>query len=263
MVSDTWDLGELYEPYVGRWSRLAAVEFLDWLAVEDGAVWLDVGCGTGALSRSILDRREPGKVYGIDPSSGYTAFAREHLIGRPFDACVGSASALPYADRRFDAVVSGLVVNFTPDPAVAVAEMRRVARPGAVIAAYVWDYAGRMQLMRMFWDVAVDIDESARSLDEGVRFPLCNPASLSGLFSDAGLQGVATTQIDVPTVFRDFDDYWQPFLGGQAPAPGYCMSLDEGRRANLREAIRRRLPVEEDGSISLVARAWAVRGRAP
>ena len=110
---------------------------------------------------------------------------------------------------------------------------------------------------------AVDLDESARSLDEGVRFPLCNPASLGALFSDACLQEVATIQIDVPTVFRDFDDCWQPFLGGEAPAPGYCMSLDEGSRANLREAIRRRLPVEEDGSISLVARAWAVRGRAP
>jgi SAM-dependent methyltransferase len=194
-----------------------AVEFLQWLAVDAGAVWLDVGCGTGALSDSILDRGEPRVVHGIDPSTGYTAFARKQHAGRPFDACVGSATVLPYTDRSFDVVVSGLVLNFIPDPAAAIAEMRRVARPGAAIAAYVWDYAGRMQLMRTFWDAAVDLDESARPLDEGVRFPICNPASLGELFSDARLGEVTTVEIDVPTVFRDFDDYWQPFLRGQAP----------------------------------------------
>jgi hypothetical protein len=114
--------------------------------------------------------------------------------------------------------------------------------------------------MRYFWDAAVALDPAAGELDEGRRFPLCRPEPLAGLFRDAALTDVDARAIDVPTVFRDFDDYWTPFLGGQAPAPGYAMSLDEGRRGVLRERIRAALPVAADGSIRLVARAWAVRG---
>jgi hypothetical protein len=130
------------------------------------------------------------------------------------------------------------------------------------VAAYVWDYAGRMELMRYFWDAAVALDPGAGPLDEGVRFPICTPERFEALWRDAGLVDVVSRALDVPTVFRDFDDYWSPFLGGQAPAPSYCMSLDEDRRSGLRERIRERLPNAPDGSISLVARAWAVKGRA-
>jgi len=130
------------------------------------------------------------------------------------------------------------------------------------VAAYVWDYAREMQLMRHFWDAAVELDPGARDLDEGRRFPMCRPEPLEQLFTEAGLDGPAVRPIDVPTRFRDFDDYWTPFLGGQAPAPGYCMSLSDERRATLRELIRTRLPIGPDGTIDLIARAWAVRGRA-
>jgi SAM-dependent methyltransferase len=157
-------------------------------------------------------------------------------------------------------VVSGLVLKFLPSPERAVAEMVRVTRPGGVVAAYVWDYAGRMGLIRHFWDGAVALDPGARERDEGRRFPLCDPDRLDALFRTAGLGLVASRAIDVPTAFRDFDDYWQPFLGGQGPAPGYAMGLDEGRRAAPRDHIRSRLPISPDGSIHLVARAWAVRG---
>jgi hypothetical protein len=152
-------------------------------------------------------------------------------------------------------------VNFVPDPGRAVAEMARVARAGATVAAYVWDYAGKMELMRYFWDTAAALDPDAAERDEGRRFPLCRPEPLAALFRGAALREVETRPIDVPTVFRDFDDYWTPFLGGQGPAPGYAMSLDEERRAALRERLRARLPIEPDGSIRLIARAWAVRGR--
>ena len=141
--------------------------------------------------------------------------------------------------------------------------MVRVVRPGGIVAAYVWDYAGRMELMRYFWDAAVELDPAAGALDEGLRFPLCQPAPLAELFEGAGLQRVEGREIEVPTRFKDFDDYWSPFLGGQGPAPGYAMSLDEPRRAALRELIRSRLPIAADGSISLVARAFAVRGTRP
>lgn len=117
------------------------------------------------------------------------------------------------------------------------------------------------ELMRHFWDAAVELDPAAADLDEGVRFPLCRPDRLEALWRDNGFTDVATWAIDVPTVFRDFTDYWTPFLGGQGPAPGYALSLDDRRRTELRDRIRTGLPFAEDGSIALTARAWGVRGR--
>ena len=155
------------------------------------------------------------------------------------------------------------MLNFVGNPGAMVREMRRVLRPGGTLALYVWDYAGQMQLMRYFWDAAADLESSAKQLDEGVRFPICRPNALATLFRDAGLETVATAPIDVPTVFRDFEDYWTPFLGGQGPAPGYCMSLSDERRAALRNRLQDVLPIEPDGRIDLIARAWAARGTAP
>jgi SAM-dependent methyltransferase len=259
---DKWAAGDLYEPYVGRWSRLVAHAFLDWLAVPPDRDWLDVGCGTGALSATILERARPRSLRAVDPSPGFVEYAKARLGSERARVEVGDAQALPLAAASVDAVVCGLVLNFVPQPPRALAEMRRVARTGGILAAYVWDYAERMELMRHFWDAAVALDPAARPLDEGPRFPLCRPEPLAQLFAEAGLQRVEARAIDVPTVFRDFDDYWQPFLGGQGPAPGYALSLDEPRRTALRERIRSRLPVGQDGSIHLMARAWAVRGEA-
>lgn len=258
-MPDVWARGDEYEPYVGRWSRLVAVEFLEWLGVPVGCRWLDVGCGTGALTSAVLTHFDPTAAVGVDPSEGYVAWTASHVTDARARFEVGDATHLPAGP--FDAVVSGLVLNFLPDPAAAVRAMTAAA-PGGVVGAYVWDYAGRMELMRCFWDAAVALDPDAGPLDEGVRFPICQPERLEELLRDAGLTDVSSRAVDVPTVFHDFDDYWTPFLGGQAPAPGYCMSLDEDRRAKLREHIRERLPIAPDGSISLIARAWAVRGEA-
>ncbi len=260
---DVWASGAAYEPYVGRWSRLVAREFLAWLAVPHGRRWLDVGCGTGALTETILAAASPGEVKGVDPSEGYVAFACEQVRDPRASFTVGNAHQLPCETGAYDAVVSGLVLNFVQQPGLAVAEMGRVARPGGRVAAYVWDYAGGMQLMRHFWDAAVALDPAARDLDEGRRFPLCTAEPLRQLFGGASLKDVEVRPIDVPTVFRDFDDYWSPFLGGQGPAPTYAMSLSEERRAALRDRIRASLSVAADGAIHLVARAWAARGTVP
>jgi SAM-dependent methyltransferase len=217
--AQAWALGSAYEPYVGRWSRLVAREFVAWLGVADGAVWLDVGCGTGALSQTVLGRADPAALVGIDPSVGYVTYARVQLADRRARLVVADARRLPAGDARFDVVVSGLVVNFVPDPAQAVRGMARVTRAGGRVAAYVWDYAGRMQLIRCFWDAAAAIDPAAVELDEGRRFGLCQPEPLARLFQDAGLVEVGVRSIEVPTRFRDFDDYWTPFLGGEGPAP--------------------------------------------
>ena len=257
-----WEKAEPYERYVGRWSRLVARELLEWLEVPPGRAWLDVGSGTGALSSTILATASPASVTGVDPAEQFVAHARAAVPDATF--VVGDAQDLPFEDRSFDAVVSGLVLNFVPEPARAGREMTRVARPAGTVAAYVWDYAGRMELMRWFWDAAAELDPAARALDEGPRFRAFErPETLERLFREAGQEDVVSRAIDVPTVFRDFDDYWEPFLGGQGPAPAYVMSLAEDERSRLRESLRERLPQAADGSISLVARAWAAKGRRP
>lgn len=263
MSSDVWAVAAAYEPYVGRWSRLVAREFLSWLNVGSGAAWVDVGCGTGALTETILQLAQPSQVEGIDLSADFVAYTTSRIIDERASFRVADARKLPQKDGSADAVVSAIALNFVPEPARAVAEMRRVAVPDTgIVAAYVWDYAGRMELMRHFWDAAVELDPDARSLDEGIRFPICNAQSLTELFTSAGLQDVDVRAIDVLTRFKDFEDYWAPFLGGQGPAPGYAMRLTPERRAHLRDRIRERLPVHADGSIELIARAWAVCGRA-
>ncbi|MFN8381323.1 MAG: methyltransferase domain-containing protein [Anaerolineales bacterium] len=259
-LKDTWANGDMYERYIGRWSRLVAREFLNWLAVPAGSQWLDVGCGTGVLSQSILQLAEPAQIKGIDRSEGFVSFARERVQDSRVWFEVGDAEALTDPPETFEAVVSGLVLNFIPHPERALAEMTRVTQLGGVVAVYVWDYAEGMQLIRHFFDAAIALDPNAIEHDEGPRFPICHPDKLHQLFEASGLRNVEVRPIEVPTVFRDFDDYWSPFLGGQGPAPSYVMSLGEERRALLRERIRVSLPYESDGSISLIARAWAARG---
>jgi SAM-dependent methyltransferase len=259
-VRDVWTVGATYEAYVGRWSRPVARELLRWLGVPPDSRWLDVGCGSGTLVQEIVAHAAPRAVLGIDRSRSFAAHASTRVIGTGIAFQVGDAQALPVADGSFDAVVSGLVLNFVPEPARMVAEMVRAGGPGSVIALYVWDYAAGMELMRRFWDAAAALDPAAAALDEAVRFPVCALAPLEALFTGAGLSGVSSCAIDVPTRFRDFDDYWSPFLGGQGPAPAYTMSLPDDRRRALREALRAALPIAPDGSITLAARAWAVRG---
>lgn len=258
--SDSWANAEAYESYVGRWSRLVAREFFAWLAVPAGSHWLDVGCGTGALTETILQQEQPAAVMGIDPAEGYVAYAREHVQDIRASFRVGDAMALPFGEEMFNAVVSGLALNFIPRQDVALAEMVRVAGRGGIVAAYVWDYAGQMQMMRVFWDAAVEQDPTISEKVESLRFPICKPKALTELYKSAGLTGVEVRAIDATTQFRDFDDYWSPHLGGQRAAPSYAMSLTEERRTDLRERIRSKLPIAPDGSISLIARAWAVRG---
>ena len=255
-----WAAGNRYDGYIGRWSRLVAAEFVRWLALPPGVRVLDVGCGTGALTATVLEVADPAEVIGVDPSEGYLAQATATVSDPRALFRIGDAESLPLADSSVDAVVSGLVLNFVGDPAAGVGQAVRVVRHGGTVSAYVWDYAEGMELLRHFWDAAVDVDPAAAALDEGRRFEICDPAKLEQLFGDAGLRSVEARAIVVPTLFRDFDDYWEPFLSGEGPAPAYATSVDEGRREALREELRRRLPTAANGSIPLTARAWAVRG---
>lgn len=263
MATEVWDSGQGYEAFIGRWSRQVAPRFLDWLPGTDAGRWCDVGCGTGALATAVLADPARVAVFGVDPSEAFLATARSQAGDARLRVIAASAVALPLADDAVDRVVSGLVLNFVPSPAAAVREMRRVTRPGGLVAAYLWDYADGMRLLRAFWDAATAEDPAAADLDEGRRFALCRPDAMESLFRGAGLVTVRTTAIDVESVYRDFDELWRPFLDGQGPAPGYCVSLAPDRQAAVRERLRSSLTADADGSIRLTARAWAVQGTVP
>jgi trans-aconitate methyltransferase len=145
---DVWASGDAYEPYIGRWSQLVAHEFLAWIDVPRGAQWLDVGCGTGALTDVIVREARPAAVHSIDQSPAYIAFARRRVPDPRAAFIVADARSLPQRTGSVDVVVSGLALNFIPRPDVALAEIARVVRAGGAVAAYVWDYAEGMQLIR-------------------------------------------------------------------------------------------------------------------
>ncbi|GAA1161090.1 class I SAM-dependent methyltransferase [Kribbella jejuensis] len=250
-----WSSGGIYESYVGRWSRLVAAEFVDWLDQPPGLRWLDVGCGTGALTSTILRTAAPASVLGIDPSEGFVGYAKQTVDDPRAAFEVRSAAELP--DGPYDAVVAGLVLNFIPERVHALRRMREI---GSTVAVYVWDYAGGMQLMRYFFDAMLAVRPQDHEADEGRRFAFCTAEGLKRIYRAAGFLDVRTREIVVPTVFASFDDYWQPFLGGQGVAPAYLRSLDPADQDAIRDAVRERLPIEADGSIRLTARAWAASG---
>ncbi|MFF4432782.1 class I SAM-dependent methyltransferase [Streptomyces sp. NPDC001513] len=259
---DVWAEGHAYERYMGRWSRQVAEVFVARLGAPSGLRWLDIGCGTGALTLALAARCRPRAVVGLDRSPGFLRAARA-AAPAPARFAVADASALPFHDAVFDAAVSGLALNFLEPPGPAVAEAARVVRRGGLVAAYVWDYTEGMGLLRRFWDAAASVDPAAAPLDEGRRFPLCRPGPLRALWTEAGLAEVTVAPIEVPTVFRGFADLWEPFLSGQGPAPGYVTTLAPAARDRLRTRLAANLPTGPDGSVSLAARAWAVRGRRP
>jgi SAM-dependent methyltransferase len=257
---DRWTGGEAYQRFMGRWSPFLASQFVQWLNIPPERDWLDVGCGTGALTRAILEVAQPNKVVGIDPSEAFVAYAKELTPDSRAEFRTGSGMELPLDNASFDAVASGLVLNFIPNAEQAMKEMRRVVRDGGSIGAYVWDYANGMVMLRYFWDAVIALDPAAEEHDEGPRFPLNNPDALERLFTDGGLQDVQTRALEFSMRFESFDDYWQPFLGGVGPGPAYVVGLAEEKRVALVAKLKSLLPIQEDGSFDLPARAWAVKG---
>jgi SAM-dependent methyltransferase len=221
---------------------------------------LDVGCGPGALTAVLVERLGAESVAAAEPSEPFAQACRARLPG--VEVVAASAEALPFADAAFDLTLSQLVVNFMSDPRAGVREMVRVTRPGGVVASCVWDYADEMTLLRAFWDAAHDVDpEAAAAADEGVVMPWCGEGELGELWRAAGLRDVRCGALVVSAAYADFEDLWSPLPTGIAPSGAFCRSLDEERRAALREAYRRRLGVG-DGPFELTARAWAAAGSA-
>jgi SAM-dependent methyltransferase len=257
-ANDNWKAGDAYESYMGRWSRPLARSFIGWLTPMRGAHWLDVGCGTGALTSAICELADPASVLACDPSEPFIAHQGRYLTAAL--SCGGGREDLSDVGGALDYIVSGLVLNFIANPDRAIARMIQRLRRGGMIAAYVWDYADGIEFLRRFWNEAVALDSAAADLDEGRRFLLCKPEALKELFLGASLRDVTVAALEIPTRFQDFQDFWTPFLMGTGPAPAYVASLPEERRDLVRNRLERSLTVETDGGISLVARAWAVSG---
>lgn len=261
---DAWAAGDAYDAYMGRWSRQIAPLFVDWLGAGHHLDWVEIGCGTGALSAQILERTAPASLVSIDPSAGFIAKARAAIPDSRASFRQGDAQSLDLPTASADIVVSALVLNFIPDRQKALAEMRRVGRPGATVAFYVWDYpGGGVEFMRAFWTAATALDPAATDLTEDKRFPFCTPASLTAALVDAGLTDVRCQPLTAPTIFRNFEDFWHPFTLGAGPAPGYCASLPPEHQTRLKASLSATLPRQSDGSIALQTRAWALAATTP
>ncbi|MEZ4503212.1 MAG: class I SAM-dependent methyltransferase [Dehalococcoidia bacterium] len=259
MTNAGWSDGGAYERYMGRWSSRIAREFVGWLSPAPDREWLDVGAGTGALSLALAEIAEARRVTAVEPVAAFRAEAAR-LRGHPAIAYIdGDASHLPAGP--FDGAVSGLVLNFVPDATAALEAMRDATREGGTVASYVWDYAEGMEFVRIFWEVAVSLDAAAEALNQGTRSDICHPDALEAAWRGAGLADVRTGPIEVDVRFANFEDYWQPFTGGQGAAPTYVGGLDEGPKARLREALRERVASgDPEAPITMRARAWAVAG---
>lgn len=259
-LKDRWASAAAYEAYMGRWSRRLAENFVAWLAPEPGRRWLDVGCGTGALTRAILRAAEPAHITGCDPAEAFVAHARESVESPLADFQVAGIDRLPQADPGYDWIVAGLVFNFLPDPDQALLKMKARLAEGGGIAVYVWDYSDGMEFLRIFWEEAAAADPEAADLDEGSRFPICREGALAQALSRAGLSQVQEGAITIPTVFSNFSDFWAPFELGTGSGPTYVAGLDPQGREALKARLQRRLLPSGDGPISLAARAWAASG---
>ena len=263
MTMDRWTSGARYEQWMGRWSRLLAQEFLKWLHLPAGLRWIDVCCGSGIVTETIVERSAPASVAGVDASSDQIAFAREHRARSNVTFETADAMALPFPDSYFDVTVCGLGLHYIPNPARALEEFCRVTRPGGTIAVYVWDYAHGARFLREFWDAAIAIDGEASAFDQARRFPMCTPDGLRAFFEQANLENLTLHALDVVTRFASFDDYWDPFLTGQGSAPNYLAKQDQKVQAAIRERLKAVLPTNAQGGIDLPARAWAIRGLRP
>jgi SAM-dependent methyltransferase len=251
-----------YEHHIGRWSRLVAREFVAWMRVRPGSRWIDVGCGTGALTQAILDAATPVLVTGIDSSPELVEHARQHVFDERASFVLGDACGLPVRTRTYEAAVSGLALNVVDDSVAMAKELARVIGPGDVAGAYVWDFRGAMQLLRFFWDAAAVVAPEIRDRDPGVRYgAITNPETLFGIFTAAGLGELETRAIDVRAPMKSFDEYWAGLVADRgSDLARFVASLDAPRLHALRERVRASIPHDAFGGFELVLRAWAVRG---
>jgi trans-aconitate methyltransferase len=253
---ESWNDATAYDSYVGRWSRLISADFLQWLQPQMNLNWLEVGCGTGSLTSEIVSRALPQRLLAIDKSDAYLASARSHIISPQVVLSNIDLGELPI--EKFDYITSGLVLNFLSAVEAKIECMLRYLKPGGSISAFVWDYAGHYQPMRIFWDAAKELNESAGKFDAGLKYPLCTQSNLTALFEGANLSNIRFTKIERIATFRDFDDYWLPIASAQGSVTDFLNTLGENKKEDLRALLKKRLPIALNGEIKLILSALAI-----
>jgi ubiquinone/menaquinone biosynthesis C-methylase UbiE len=255
-----FEVAEAYEVMMGWWSRQLAPLFVEFVGVQDGDVVLDVGCGTGSLSSTLARITRAAKIVGIDPSAGFIQAARSQISDPRVTIELGDAQNLPYPDASFDRCMALLIVNFIPDAPKAAKEMRRVTKPGGVVATVMWDASPANELNQCLWI-------AARALDPTLKRPANMPGSygsaeaLSTLLADAGLGGIEVTDLMISCQFSSFEENWRRYLTGEGPNGAYVLGLSEERREALKEKLRENVfGNRPDGPFALKGKAWAVRG---
>jgi ubiquinone/menaquinone biosynthesis C-methylase UbiE len=252
--------GEAYERLMGRWSRAAGDVFLEWLALPRELHWVDVGSGTGAFTELIIERCDPKQVDAIDPAEDQIAFARKRKAAERAAFRSGDAQALPYPDSAFDVAAMALVISFVPDPFKAVAEMKRVVKPGGTVATYMWDFSPRGYTQWPLIEALATVNVKVPPLP-GYRNSLID--SLTGFFEAAGLTQIATRTIDIEVSYTNFDDYWSSQTGLPNPTVQSIRKMTDPDIERLRANLRATLPTDRTGRIAYPARANAIKGRVP
>jgi ubiquinone/menaquinone biosynthesis C-methylase UbiE len=249
--------GKAYERMMGRWSRIAGDQFIDWIEAPKGLRWVDVGCGNGAFTEVLIGRASPAAVTGIDPSEGQISYARTRPGAAMAQFQIGDAQSLPFADDSFDAASMALVIAFLDDPGKAAAEMARVVRPGGLVATYMWSFPDGFPLR--------PLGMAMKSL--GLN-PLAPPnvkagdlENLSHYWQQAGLRSVETRVIRIQILFADFDDFWQSASAPAGPSGQAITALSPDEREEVKARLRKQLPVAADGRITYEAIANAVKGK--
>jgi SAM-dependent methyltransferase len=248
---------------MGRWSARLTFSFLRFADLRDGQHILDVGCGTGSLSRAVVSFGPTTKVTALDPAPEYVAFAREAVPNRRAQFKTGTAEALPFPDRSFDSALALLVLQEFADPRVAICEMARVTRSGGIVAACQWDFEHGLPMLSLLWQAAEAVapEVVAKERQQNQRSRSATLGELDTLWRSSDLSDITTATLDLPMHYTSFKDYWEPFLSGATPTSAFAASLDALTGGGLARVLREKLPaVQPDGSFVLPARAWAIKG---
>ena len=250
-----------YEQLMGRWSRRLAPLLAQYGGLSDGDRVLDVGCGTGSLTFTLPETADVASVTGIDLTESFVEYARARNSDPRIAFEQADARALPFDDNSFDRAFSMLVLQFIPDTARAVAEMRRVVRPGGMVTAAVWDDYSGLPHIRLIWDIAAVLDPA---VERPFFRPMSAPDQMAAMWRELGLTDVEQTSLLIRMEFACFDDYWLPFNRGEGPPGKFVASLSDAARATLREHVQRAyLSHRPDGPRSFACVAWACRGNVP
>jgi len=249
-----------YDDFMGRWSRQVATQFLDWLNARQGLDWLDVGCGVGMLAQSVVKDYAPSSVTGVDPLEKSIVAAKQHPSNRVIQFEIGDAQELPFKDTQFDVVVSGLMIKFVPNKTKAIEEMKRVTRPGGIVALYDWDIDSNMNTTRHFWEAVADVIPGRPEDQPSDRTPMTEIDSIAKSFDAAGVEEIQQDTISFTTRFRDLDDYWNPITRNSQNVGRFYKTLTAEQREAVHQRLKQTLPFADDGTISFESRALAVKG---